>query len=741
MKSNDQTLHLTKRNDRAEQPLRKRLSLLIAAVPVFLGLWGMVQNICPIHEFWVVLGLCAVVLAVCFSWWRQWQRITLLALCASGVLLCFVGQTALTQGLAAIANGIGTLLTEKTGNYFLPFACADMNGLTAALMSVLLGGLTAAAMRAWRGIPHVCCALGVLLLVVCGYLEGTVWLALYMTGTVLLFVRLASGGGKPMLAALVLFALVAAPLAALTGSTAQTDAGQWLTTLLHRIRYESAENPLPEGDFHHLGAFTPSQEAALELQAEIWTATYLRGYVGSVYTPQGWEETDKAAVAREAKLLYALQKNGFFAATQRGALEEALQSTSENRFSLRILNACRAYAYVPYGADEIVLEPRALLTEGCAAGETLEGALFDVTESYLVQAQLAENEADRAYTDAEAAYRDWVYAQYLSVPDDAYTLLAAQFPLPSEALPTAQARGLVLNWMEQTLTYDESTVTAQGDMPYLEYLLTVNPRGYSVQYATLTTLLMRCCGVPARYVEGYLLPGNEAEGLEAGSAVMLTQENAQAWTEIYLDGVGWIPFDTTPNHKNEIIYALPPDGSAQTEAVPPQDNPQAEQSERQEIQIQQQNHEKTGWAFRLPLLWILFGTALLVLALALLRALLMRRRLKKRIRSFSSGDARQASLDCLRYTQTVLQCLGLSERNVPLTQRTEEIASLLELEDAAPVADTLVFAAVLSFSNHPAGEAERQQALCILETVCAIWKKKTNPLRRIYARWFRCIIL
>ena len=295
--------------------------------------------------------------------------------------------------------------------------------------------------------------------------------------------------------------------------------------------------------------------------------------------------------------------------------------------------------------------------------------------------------------------------------------------------------------MEQTLTYDESTVTAQGDMPYLEYLLTVNPRGYSVQYATLTTLLMRCCGVPARYVEGYLLPGNEAEGLEAGSAVMLTQENAQAWTEIYLDGVGWIPFDTTPNHKNEIIYALPPDGSAQTEAVPPQDSPQAEQSERQEIQIQQQNHEKTGWAFRLPLLWILFGTALLVLALALLRALLLRWRLKKRIRSFSSGDARQASLDCLRYTQTVLQCLGLSERNVPLTQRTEEIASLLELENAAPVADALVFAGVLSFSNHPAGEADRQQALCIFETVCAIWKKKTNPLRRIYARWFRCIIL
>ncbi|MGN1306239.1 MAG: transglutaminase family protein [Faecousia sp.] len=732
---------MTKRKSRTEEPWKERLSLLLATVPIFLGLWGMGQRACPMEGVWLLLGLWAVVLMTCFSWESRWQRAALLTVCAAGVLLCFLCKTALAEGIAALGNGIRALLTEKTGYYYPPYENAAYNGLTAAILSVLLGGLTAAAVRMLRGIPQFLCALAVLVLALCGISDGSLWLALYVAGTLLLLVHRASGGGKPMLAALLILALAAAPFAALDGAVQQTDAGQRLTALLHRARYEAAENPMPEGKLQNLGAFEHSQEAALELQMEAWSAAYLRGYVGGVYTAQGWRETEKAAIAKEAELLYALQKNGFFSASQRGAAEAALQNISENRFALRPLGACRAYAYVPYGAELSTLEPRALLTEGCGTGEATEGTLFAVADSYLVQARLAEGEGEQTYIDAEAAYRDWVYTQYLTVPEAAYDLLAAQFPLPTEAMTTAQARAQVLFWVEQTLTYDESTVTAQGDMPYLEYLLTVNPRGYSVQYATLATLLLRCCGVPARYAEGYLLSGAEAEGLEEGAAVVLTQENAHAWTELYLDGVGWIPFDTTPNHKNEIVYELPPDGSTQGGAELPKNNSQEQQTGRQEISMQQQAWEKSGAAWRLPLLWSLLGMLGFVLLLLLLRALALRRGLKKRIRRFSAGEARAASVDCLGYTHTLLQSLGLPERNVPLTQRVEEIAALLGLEDTALVAEALAFAAELCFSDHPVGENHRKRALRIMETVCSVWKKKTKPIRRIYARWVRCNIL
>lgn len=38
----------------------------------------------------------------------------------------------------------------------------------------------------------------------------------------------------------------------------------------------------------------------------------------------------------------------------------------------------------------------------------------------------------------------------------------------------------------------------------------VTARGYSVHYATAAVLMLRYCGVPARYAEGYYLSGQDA---------------------------------------------------------------------------------------------------------------------------------------------------------------------------------------------------------------------------------------
>ena len=92
------------------------------------------------------------------------------------------------------------------------------------------------------------------------------------------------------------------------------------------------------------------------------------------------------------------------------------------------------------------------------------------------------------------------------------------------------------------------------------WLLTGARQGYSVHYATLTTLLLRCCGIPARYVEGYVVTRQQAEALSDGAQLTLTQRAAHAWAEYYLDGVGWIPFDTVPGYEENIVYQLPEDG-------------------------------------------------------------------------------------------------------------------------------------------------------------------------------------
>ncbi|MDO5778326.1 MAG: transglutaminase family protein [Eubacteriales bacterium] len=50
--------------------------------------------------------------------------------------------------------------------------------------------------------------------------------------------------------------------------------------------------------------------------------------------------------------------------------------------------------------------------------------------------------------------------------------------------------------------------------------------------------------MPARYAEGYYLSADAS----APGTVTLTGKDAHAWAEVYFDGVGWLPLDTTPSH-------------------------------------------------------------------------------------------------------------------------------------------------------------------------------------------------
>ncbi len=97
------------------------------------------------------------------------------------------------------------------------------------------------------------------------------------------------------------------------------------------------------------------------------------------------------------------------------------------------------------------------------------------------------------------------------------------------------------------------------------YFLNTQKRGYCAHFASSSTMLMRTMGIPARYIEGYVMtmtdmmegtpvekstdgwqtPGTAPEG-NGVIEVELTDGSAHAWIEIYLDGYGWIPFEMTP---------------------------------------------------------------------------------------------------------------------------------------------------------------------------------------------------
>lgn len=82
---------------------------------------------------------------------------------------------------------------------------------------------------------------------------------------------------------------------------------------------------------------------------------------------------------------------------------------------------------------------------------------------------------------------------------------------------------------------------------FLDYFMLESKKGYCSYFATAFVLLARAEGFPARYVEGFCVPMNSDKKMTVYSNM------AHAWPEVYIDGIGWIPFEPTPGYE-EIRY-------------------------------------------------------------------------------------------------------------------------------------------------------------------------------------------
>jgi hypothetical protein len=65
--------------------------------------------------------------------------------------------------------------------------------------------------------------------------------------------------------------------------------------------------------------------------------------------------------------------------------------------------------------------------------------------------------------------------------------------------------------------------------------------GHCEFFGSAATIMLRCAGVPARYVIGYY--AHETEG----NAIAVRGQDAHAWCEAWVPGTGWLTVDATPS--------------------------------------------------------------------------------------------------------------------------------------------------------------------------------------------------
>ncbi|MCL2398523.1 MAG: transglutaminase-like domain-containing protein [Defluviitaleaceae bacterium] len=148
-----------------------------------------------------------------------------------------------------------------------------------------------------------------------------------------------------------------------------------------------------------------------------------------------------------------------------------------------------------------------------------------------------------------ADYADFVYANYLSLPD---TLPQRVIDLAKDITRyyyTDYDRIRALQEYLIQFPYTLSPSRVPRDRDFVDYFLFDGQEGYCVYYASAMVVMSRAIGIPARYAEGFLLPAHR--DTETG-LFTVTNRNAHAWAEVYFEGFGWLIVETTAPY----LYAM-----------------------------------------------------------------------------------------------------------------------------------------------------------------------------------------
>jgi hypothetical protein len=94
----------------------------------------------------------------------------------------------------------------------------------------------------------------------------------------------------------------------------------------------------------------------------------------------------------------------------------------------------------------------------------------------------------------------------------------------------------------QTIQYNTQAEAVPRGMNAVEHALFGKKEGYCDLFASTMTVAAREAGLTARYVTGFVLDTPEVTD---DNFIVVRERMSHAWSEVYFEDVGWIPFDAT----------------------------------------------------------------------------------------------------------------------------------------------------------------------------------------------------
>lgn len=678
-----------------------------------------------------------------------YRRVRLLSplLPAAALLLCLLCGEQVLNGFGAIWNAARERWAAAAG-ILLPLVDAEgRNG--AWLTGGLLGGLLAAVGYGLSVFAPALCAilLTALAAAVC-LLRVSPWLLLPVAVSILL---LAAWGGSrrkdpvsPLtcgaLVLLVSFVLVlAVPTESVKGLA---DRGM---DAIHRWRYESGQELLPEGDLSQPVPEGGGDAVILEVTSDVAQTLYLRGFVGDRYEEERWSALSNEAAAQEKDLFYWLHQSGFYPQSQPALAARQMGEPETGTVRLRNLTGCSLYRYLPCtvlpettGINGSALQPSGITTDGWRGKR--EYAFRTVADmqsllpTLLEFLQTDDSAQTGAYLQAESAYRAFVRSYALEVPEAFIRQMGGLLDEccarygGADSLTTEEAQTSALAFLERCFGEEDVALPLEDSAAGTQY-----------QYATVAALALRYYGIPARYAEGYTVSA------KAGEVTEVTAACAGAWVEVYQDGVGWLPLELTPGFEGlsgeQTEDGIKPvgvgtegegDGLYVSEGQTP-----PEEQEPQEDQPQEENPmggQRTGLLTG-AMLWLLLLLLLAVAAVVLRRCLILRRRRER----FVQAD-RAAAIGCLfADAAALLEPLGLCREGGSMLALCGPAEERLGADYGAELREMTMLNAQALFSSRVPGEEQWERMTRFHQQTRTELLKRIRLPKKLQLKWLKCL--
>lgn len=140
--------------------------------------------------------------------------------------------------------------------------------------------------------------------------------------------------------------------------------------------------------------------------------------------------------------------------------------------------------------------------------------------------------ADRGFTPSDR------YFLQLPAIDPRIRALADSL---TEGLDTRYDRAVAIERYLQSFGYTRD-LPATAAQTSLEYFLFERQEGHCEYFSTAMVVLLRAAGIEARNVNGFM----GGEWSQFGNYLVVTQNAAHSWVEVWFPEYGWVTFDPTP---------------------------------------------------------------------------------------------------------------------------------------------------------------------------------------------------